>query len=107
MLVFYFKFLHDAFKLKAANNEPIWHGWYPPHITVVDNTAEAMGTSSAIEGNDGVYAPLYILLWSYLSFFELRLAKNLENQAKIGTLIQQPILNINLTPLLFIYRVSA
>ena len=100
--------MYDAFKLKAGNNEPIWHGWYPPHITVVDNRGEAWETSSAIKGNDGVYAPpLYILLWSYSSFFELRLAKNLENQAKIGTLIEQPILSINLTPLLFIYRVSA
>ena len=50
--------MYDVFKLKAGNNEPIWHGWYPPHITVVDNmTGEASGTSSAIKGNDGVSAP--------------------------------------------------
>ena len=28
------KTLHDALKLKAANNELIWNGWYPPHFTV-------------------------------------------------------------------------
>ena len=40
---------------------------YPPHITVVDNTGEAWGTSSAIKGNDGVSAPpLYIFLRFYL-----------------------------------------
>ena len=43
---------YDAVKLKAGNNEPIWHGWYPPHITVLDNTGEAWGISSAIKGND-------------------------------------------------------
>ena len=75
--------MHDAFKLKAGNNEPICHGWYPPHITVVDNTGEAWGTSSAIKGDDGVSAPpLYIFLGSYLSFFEFRLAKKLEKQVK-------------------------
>ena len=84
----YFEFLYDVFKLKAGSNEPIWHGWYPPHITVVDNTAEAWGTNRAIKGNDGVYAPpLYIFSWSYLSFCEFRLAKSLEKKKKIGTLI--------------------
>ena len=52
--------MHDAFKLKAGNNEPIRHEWYPPHITVVDNTGEALETSS----------------------FKFRLAKKLEKQAK-------------------------
>ena len=75
--------MYDVFKLKAGNNEPIWNGWYPPHITVVDNTGETWGTSSAIKGNDDVSAPpLYIFLLSYVSFFEFRLAKNLEKQAK-------------------------
>ena len=56
---------------------------YLPHITVVDNTGEAWGTSSAIKVNDGVStSPLYIFLWSYFSFFEFRLAKKLEKQAK-------------------------
>ena len=73
--------MHDAFKLKAGNNEPIWHGWYPPHIAVVNNTGEAWWTSSAIKGNDGVSAPLvYIFLWFYLSFFRFRLAKKLGNK---------------------------
>ena len=49
----------------------------------MDNTGEAWGTSSAIKGNDGVSAPpLYIFLLSYISFFEFRLAKKLEKQAK-------------------------
>ena len=49
----------------------------------MDNTGEAWGTSSAIKGNDGVSAPpLYIFLLSYVSFFEFRLAKKLEKQAK-------------------------
>ena len=75
--------MHDAFKLKAGNNEPIWHGWYPPHITVVDNTGKVCGISSAIKGNGGVSAlPLYILLWFYLSFFKFRLVKKLEKEAK-------------------------
>ena len=52
--------MHDAFKLKTGNNEPIRHEWYPPHITVVDNTGEALETSS----------------------FKFRLAKKLEKQAK-------------------------
>ena len=33
--------------------------------------------------------------------------KSLKSKQKIGTLIQLPILNINLTNLLFIYRASA
>ena len=75
--------MHDAFKLKASNNEPIWHGWCPPHITVLDNTGKAWGTSSPIKGNDVVSAPpLCIFLWSYLSFFEFRLAKKLAKQSK-------------------------
>ena len=75
--------MYDAFKLKAGNNEPIWNGWYPPHITVVDNTGEVWGTSSAIKGNDGVCVPpLYIFSWFYLSFFKFRLVKMLQNQAK-------------------------
>ena len=49
--------LNDVFKLKADDNEPIWHGWYPSHITVVDNTGEPWGTSSPIKGNDGVSDP--------------------------------------------------
>ena len=52
--------MHDAFKLKAGNNEPIRHESYLPHITVVDNTGEALETSS----------------------FKFRLAKKLEKQAK-------------------------
>ena len=49
----------------------------------MDNTGEAWGTSSAIKVNDGVStSPLYIFLWSYLSFFEFILAKKLEKQAK-------------------------
>ena len=73
----------DAFKLIAGNNEPIWHGWYPSHITVVDNTGKAWGTSSVIKGNDGVFAPpLCIFLWFYLSVFKFRLAKKLEKQTK-------------------------
>ena len=49
----------------------------------MDNTGEAWGTSSAIKGHDGVStSPLYIFLGSYLSFFEFRLAKKLEKQAK-------------------------
>ena len=80
--------MYDAFKLKAGNNEPIWHGWYPPHITVVDNTGEAWGTSSAIKGNDGVSAPpLYIFLLSYISFLNSDWLKSLKNKQKIGTLI--------------------
>ena len=68
--------MYDAFKSKAGDNEPIWHGWYPLHITTVDNTGEAWGTSSAIKGNDGVSAPpLYIFLCFFLSFFKFRLAK--------------------------------
>ena len=75
--------MHDAFKLKAGNNEPICHGWYPRHITGVDNTGKAWGTSIAIKGSDGVFAPpLYIFLWFYLSFLKFRLAKKLDKQAK-------------------------
>ena len=75
--------MYDAFKLNTGNNEPIWHGWYPPHITVVDNTGEAWGTSIAIKGNDDVPAPaLYIFLWFYLYFLKFRLAKKLGKQAK-------------------------
>ena len=74
--------MYDAFKLKDSNNEPIWHEWHPPHITVVDNTGETWGTSSAIKGNGGVCAPpFYMFLWFYLSFFKFRLAKKLEKQA--------------------------
>ena len=75
--------MHDGFKLKAGNNEPIWHGWYPPHVTVVDNTGEACGTSIASKGNDGVSAPrLSIFLWFHLSFLKFRLTKKLDKQAK-------------------------
>ena len=78
-----FAILYDAFKLKAANNELIWHGWYPPHITVVDNTGGPWGTSSTIKGIDGVStSSLYIFLWSYFLFFDFKLAKKLEKQAK-------------------------
>ena len=75
--------MYDAFKLKAGNNEPIWHGWYPPHITVMDNIGEAWGTSSGIKGNDGVSAlPLYIFSWLCLYFLKFRLAKKFDKQAK-------------------------
>ena len=75
--------MHDVFKLKAGTNEPIWHGWYPPYVAVVDNTGEAGGTSSAIKGNDGVSVPpLYLFLWFYLSFIKFRLDKKLENKQK-------------------------
>ena len=84
--IFFHILMHFKFclmPLKAGNNEPIWHGWYPPHITVVDNTGEAWGTSSAIKGNDGVStSPLYIFLWSYLPFFDFRLTKSLKNKQK-------------------------
>ena len=53
--------------LKAGKNEPIWHGWYPPHIKVMDNTGEGWGTSSIITGNDGVStSPLYGLTYLFL-----------------------------------------
>ena len=46
--------------------QPICYGWYPPHITVVDNTGEARGTSSAINGNDGVFVPpLYAYIYGF------------------------------------------
>ena len=78
----------DAFKLKAGNNGSIWHGWYPPHIIVVDNIGEALGTNSAIKGSDGVSVPpLYIFFWFYLSFLNLDWLKRLKNKQKIGTLI--------------------
>ena len=60
--------MYDAFELKSGINEPISHGWYPPHITVVDNTGDTWGTSRAIKDSDGVSAPpLYIFLWFYLT----------------------------------------
>ena len=75
--------MYDAFKLKADNNEPISHGWYPPDITVVDNTDGAWGTSSVIKGNDGVFAPpVYIILWFYLSSFKFRLATSWKTSKK-------------------------
>ena len=80
--------MYDAFKLKAGNNEPIWHGWYPPHITVVDNTGEAWGTSSAIKGNDGVSAPpLYIFYGFTYLILNSDWLKTLKNKQKIGALI--------------------
>ena len=95
--------LNDVFKLKAGDNEPIWHGWYPSHITVVDNTGEAWGTSSPIKGNDGVSDPsLCIFLWFYLPFLNSSWLKSLKNNQKLGSLIQQPTLNIKLAILLFI-----
>ena len=75
--------MYDAFKSKAGSNEPEWHGCYPPHITVGDNTGKAWETSSTIKGNDGVCGPpIHIFLWFYLSFFKFRLANELEKQAK-------------------------
>ena len=79
--------MYDALKSKAVDKEPIWHGWYPPHITIMDNTGETWGTSSAIKDNDDPHftvsvPPLHIFLWFYLSFFKFRLAKELEKQAK-------------------------
>ena len=80
--------MFDAFKLKTGNNEPIWHGWYPPHITVVDNTSEAWGTSSAIKGNDGIStSPLYIFGGLTYLFLNSDWLKSLKNKQKIGTLI--------------------
>ena len=73
----------DVFKLKAGNNGSIWHGWYPPHIIVMDNIGEALGTNSAIKGSDGVSVPpLYIYFLVLLIFFKFRLAKKIEKQAK-------------------------
>ena len=59
-----FWILYEAFKLKAGNNEPKWHGRYTAHvITVVDNTGETWLTSSVNKGYDGVSAStLYIFL---------------------------------------------
>ena len=75
--------MYEAFKLKAGNNEPIWQGWYPPHITVVGNTGEAWGASSATKGNDGAFASaLYTFSWFYWSLFKFRFAKKFEKQGK-------------------------
>ena len=64
-----FSILYDAFKLKAGNNELIWHGWYPPHITVV-------------------LLLLYIYFYGLTSFFlNSNWLKSLKNKQKIGTLI--------------------
>ena len=61
--------MHDTFKLKADNNEPIWYGWYPPHITIMDNAGEAWGTSSAMKGNDGVCAPHWYIFYGFTYHF--------------------------------------
>ena len=45
----------------------------------MDNTGKAWGTSSAIKGYDGVFAPPSC---TFLWFYFFRLAKNLEKQAK-------------------------
>ena len=81
--------MFDGFKLKAGNNEPIWHGWYSPHITVVDNTGEAWGNISAIKGNGGVCAPpLYIYFYGFTYLFlNSDWLKSFKNKQKIGTLI--------------------
>ena len=78
----------DAFKLQAGNSEPIWHEWYPPHTTVVDNKGKSWGASSAIKGNDGIFAPpLYIYFWYTYLFLNSDWLKSLKNKEKIGTLI--------------------
>ena len=80
--------MYDAFKLKAGNNEPICHGWYPPHIKVVNNTGEAWGTSSVIKENDGVSTPpLYIFYGLTYLFLNSYWLKSLKNKQKVGTLI--------------------
>ena len=75
---------YDGFKLRAGNNEPIWHEMIPStgYHTLAWGEGEGAG-SSAIKGNDGVSAQtLHIFLWLSLSFFKFRLAKNLEKQTK-------------------------
>ena len=76
------------FKLKAGNNESIWHGSYSPHITVVDNTGEAWGTSSVVKGNDGVSAPPLCIFYGFTYLFlNSDWLKSLKNKHKIGTVI--------------------
>ena len=44
----------------------------PPRITVVNNTGKTWETSSAIKGNDGVFAPplcIFLLFMVLLIFF--------------------------------------
>ena len=75
--------MHDAYKLKAGNNESIGHESYPPHITVVDNTGEALGTNSATKVMM-VFLLLFFLFFygfSYI-FFKFKFPKNLEKQQK-------------------------
>ena len=80
--------MYDAFKLKAGSNEPICHGWYPPHIKVVNNTGEAWETSSAIKENDGASTPpLYIFHGLNYLFLNSYWLKSLKNKQKVGTLI--------------------
>ena len=75
--------LYGAFKLKAGNNAPIWYGWYPQHITVVNNTGGAWGTSSTIKDNDGVSDPsLCTIFIAFLTNLKFRLAKKPEKQRK-------------------------
>ena len=85
--------MYDVFKLKAGNIELIWHGWYPPHVTIVNNTGEAWGASSAVKGNDGVSVPplhlflyFYFYIYTYLSLNSdwIKISKN---KQKIDTLI--------------------
>ena len=57
--------------LKAGNNEPIWHGWYPPRTKILDNAGEAWGTSSAIKGSDGFSdQSSSIFLWFFCCFLK-------------------------------------
>ena len=67
----YFEFCMILSNHKLATMDPYGiSDRYPSHITVLDNTDEAWGTSSIIKDNDGVSVPpLHIFLWFYLSFF--------------------------------------
>ena len=72
-----FWILYNVIQLKAGSNESIWPACYPLHITLVDNSGEAWGTSSDID-NSGVSDPtLCIAFWFILNLFvKFKLVKN-------------------------------
>ena len=72
--------MYDAFKLKAGNYESIWHGWYPSHITVMNDTGEPAVPLIIMM----VFLLLYIYFYGFTYlFFKFKLTKKLLKQEKI------------------------